>query len=155
MRFKQAVAGGVATLAAASVPVAMDVPSAAGANSFYEDRNAAQLEYTNADGQRVHCSVTGHSALMGDEGDFQGRSETATFDGNFGDGCRASLFVEVTYVDTSGIHRFNNTEGTGTTVATWNFDIQSDYEATHTVHLLDCEPSATSECSATFTTRPK
>jgi hypothetical protein len=36
-----------------------------------------------------------------------------------------------------------------------NFDIASGYTATHTVTLLDCDPSAESECSATFTTQPK
>jgi hypothetical protein len=154
MAFKWRLAGGAAALTVASLPFATDIPGA-GADSFYEDRDGAQLHYQGPNGETVHCSVTGHSALMAADGDYQARSESGAFANTPGEDCRASFLLEVTYIDTAGSRRTTYTEGTGTTVAQWSFDIRSGYEATHTITLLECRPSATSACSATFSTQPK
>jgi hypothetical protein len=146
-------AGGAAALTAASLPFATNVPGA-GANSFYEEEQGFQVDYVDPNGDSVHCTVSGRTSLIGPEGDFFARSENVVFATETGD-CRASLLIEATYVDTAGIRRTTSAQGTGLSLVLDSFDVASNYQATHTIDLLDCQPSAGRACTFTFTTRPK
>jgi hypothetical protein len=153
MVLRKCVTGGAAALAAASLPFVTDIPRA-GANSFYQEEQAFQLEYVAPDGDDVLCSVSGRTSLIGPEGDFFARSENSVFTTEVED-CRASLLIEVSYVDTAGVRRTTSAQGTGTELVQDSFDVGSDYQATHTITLLDCRPSAGTVCSVSFSTRPK
>jgi hypothetical protein len=140
------------TALAATALAAGSLPFLAGQGVAHAatDEGEAELTFT-FEGQPVTCRLFGSSNVLDGEG-----SAASSTNGDQEPRCAAHLFVEVTYVDTSGVSRQSGSRTfSGTDVEHHVDGVRDSFEATHTARFVNCENPDGSLCQLSFTTSPK
>ncbi|MDQ3146944.1 MAG: hypothetical protein M3R01_08445 [Actinomycetota bacterium] len=140
---------GLATVTGALVAGALPFLLGQGTAAAATDDGQAQITFT-VSGQPVTCRLFGFSNRLEDDG-----SAGSSTNGNVEPRCAAHLFVDVRYIDTSGVTRSSGSKTfTGTDVEHAVDGVGRSFRATHTARFLNCEDGQ-SLCQLSFTTTPK
>jgi hypothetical protein len=137
---------------AASVLAAGALPLLVGQATAEAATAEGEAEVTFIFGTRsVTCRLFGSSNVLDGEG-----SASSSTNGDQEPGCAAHLFVDVRYVDTSGVSRQSGSRTfSGTDVEHHVDGVRDSFSATHTARFLNCENPDGSLCQLSFTTSPK